>query len=433
LRGGDPARNVFLCDTLELLLRGDGECEWRVPRMRGSSAGALPRGGPKAGRAQHAAWALRDDGNAAALLCVHGGYAPGTSFFRDLRCFDAAAGTWARCDYTAGGDGDGIVPRCRCGHSATPLDASGRVVALWGGAADSPRHELLLLTLSPPEPASPPPHAPPVASPPHGEDTAALAETQRALVLLERSVLSALQEERLSDAEASALAWLARAQQPHRGITTAQLLASEALSPAEQRTLRVTMRKARMLNALGLVCRLTGRYADARAHYEGAIALLEALPPPLDASPDGEEEMLASMHNNAAQLCRTQAVADAPGFLRHMRAAMPRGSARESDAELLRVAQVGQLDEAALRRERTRNNVELAARTGFTTPNPRAWVLRCCDGCGARESEPGQFKHCAACGGAVYCGKACQAAQWKAHKAACKAAQAGKQQQQGGT
>jgi hypothetical protein len=144
------------------------------------------------------------------------------------------------------------------------------------------------------------------------------------------------------------------------------------------------------------------------------------------------------MHYNAAQLCRTQAVADAPGFIRHMRAAMPpdpemaaatrAALARMSDAELLRRFQFGRMDEAALRRERTRGNVALAARTGFTTPNPRAWVLRGCDGCEARESAPGQFKRCAACGGAAYCGKACQAAHWKAHKASCKAAQASKQQ-----
>jgi hypothetical protein len=33
-----------------------------------------------------------------------------------------------------------------------------------------------------------------------------------------------------------------------------------------------------------------------------------------------------------------------------------------------------------------------------------------------------QFKRCAACSTVVYCGKACQTADWPAHKAACKAA-----------
>ena len=210
----------------------------------------------------------------------------------------------------------------------------------------------------------------------------------------------------------------------------------EADSPAERRSVRLTLRRARMLNALGLACRLTGRYGEAGGHYDAAIAALEALPRPLDGAPDGEAETLCQLHTNAAQLCRTQAVADAAGFLRHMRASAPEGVpfmaakraalAALSDAELLRRYQVGALDEGALRRERTRENVALAASTGYTAPNPRAWVLRPCAGCAAAEAEPGQFKRCGPCGVAVYCTKACQTAHWKGHKADCRAAQAAK-------
>jgi hypothetical protein len=44
------------------------------------------------------------------------------------------------------------------------------------------------------------------------------------------------------------------------------------------------------------------------------------------------------------------------------------------------------------------------------------------DACREREVHASQFKRCAACSTVVYCGKACQTADWPAHKAACKAA-----------
>ena len=53
-----------------------------------------------------------------------------------------------------------------------------------------------------------------------------------------------------------------------------------------------------------------------------------------------------------------------------------------------------------------------------------AATLRCCalGACGAREVHEAQFKSCAACKAIVYCCREHQAADWPAHKAACKAA-----------
>ena len=185
------------------------------------------------------------------------------------------------------------------------------------------------------------------------------------------------------------------------------------MAAPERQKVCITLRKARILNSVALSCRLTGRFAEARTHYEAAIALLEALPRPLDTSDGGEWDILCQVHTNTAQLCRTQAVADVPGFIRHMRASIPPGPeymteltasraaficAPECVEELVKHYKVGQLDEVALQRERTRENVDLAARTGFKMPNPRAWVLRDCAGCGGREAEPGQYKLCGGCG-----------------------------------
>jgi hypothetical protein len=41
--------------------------------------------------------------------------------------------------------------------------------------------------------------------------------------------------------------------------------------------------------------------------------------------------------------------------------------------------------------------------------------------CGAREVHAKQFRMCAACRGAVYCGREHQQLHWRAHKAACNA------------
>jgi hypothetical protein len=53
-----------------------------------------------------------------------------------------------------------------------------------------------------------------------------------------------------------------------------------------------------------------------------------------------------------------------------------------------------------------------------------AFGLRPCAHCGAHEVHVAQFKRCGACKekDVVYCCKSCQAANWPAHKAACKAA-----------
>ena len=60
--------------------------------------------------------------------------------------------------------------------------------------------------------------------------------------------------------------------------------------------------------------------------------------------------------------------------------------------------------------------------------------LRTCalDGCGAREAHPEHFKRCAACRAVVYCSKECQAADWPAHKKACKAARKAKTEDKAG-
>ena len=48
--------------------------------------------------------------------------------------------------------------------------------------------------------------------------------------------------------------------------------------------------------------------------------------------------------------------------------------------------------------------------------------LRSCalPGCGAMEAHPAHFKSCAACRMVVYCCREHQAADWSAHKKACK-------------
>jgi hypothetical protein len=43
-------------------------------------------------------------------------------------------------------------------------------------------------------------------------------------------------------------------------------------------------------------------------------------------------------------------------------------------------------------------------------------------GCGAVGAAGARLKRCAACGIALYCCKACQVADWKAHRKACRAA-----------
>jgi hypothetical protein len=48
--------------------------------------------------------------------------------------------------------------------------------------------------------------------------------------------------------------------------------------------------------------------------------------------------------------------------------------------------------------------------------------LKSCAHCGAREAHVAHLKRCSACKGVVLCSKACQLANWPAHKAACKAA-----------
>jgi hypothetical protein len=349
-----------------------------------------------------------------------------------------------------------VVPLCRCGHAAVPLDASGAAVAVWGGMADhAPRNELLLITLQPQSaptallpalPVAPVPtpplqlgarpvlHPPPLpensdVSVPFAVAEATLNATMRAL--LDDAILTALSASRMADAEAHARTWLARAvvhDHDPREFHFSRVMEVESGKAPRHPGLQLAMRTSRAHNALGLACRHTGRFAEARAEYEAAIALLEACAPPLS---DDEAEQLSVYHFNMAQLCRTQAVADQAAFLYHVRKGVQPGSwtdehwrsrhAAASDAKLLAAYQFGQLDEAALRRDRTADVAHMAERTGCTPPNPPAWVLRTCAACAAQERQPGEFKRCASCGVVVYCGRACQVADWrKQHKAACR-------------
>jgi hypothetical protein len=52
--------------------------------------------------------------------------------------------------------------------------------------------------------------------------------------------------------------------------------------------------------------------------------------------------------------------------------------------------------------------------------------VRVCASCGITQEalEPGKLKECGGCKSAQYCGKACQKADWPAHKATCKRLQA---------
>jgi hypothetical protein len=470
LTGGGGA--TFFADTL---LFDVTTAKWRLPALSGSAPGALPVSGPKAGRAQHAAWAVSSSGSSGgsgggcASLALFGGYAIGPRFFSDLRALDLRVGAWRLYDWaqqeqqTEGPPAEDAasaaappssshtraagslltVPRCRCGHTAAALDASGRVVAVWGGVADAARHELLVLTLR-----DAPATSSPSASAARVAPEAASARAQRlgpeacellarldALRALEQAAYEALRDERLGDAEVAARAWLAAyerdAEEAH-AAPLAALAAAEAESPAARRAgTGLVLSSARVRHALGMACRHTGRLREAQAHYDEAIAAMERLAPPLGAA---EAEQLSHFHFAAASVCRTVECADPARFLRHIRrGGRPGVSAAAwaaqhdmSDAALLRVYEVGRMDEAALRRERTQANALTGAHLGVTSINPKAWVLRACDGCGAREAAPGAHKRCAACGGALYCSKECQLAHWAAHKRACKAARAAK-------
>lgn len=54
-------------------------------------------------------------------------------------------------------------------------------------------------------------------------------------------------------------------------------------------------------------------------------------------------------------------------------------------------------------------------------------VKEACIECGKEPEEGEQLLVCSACHGDVYCSAACQRADWKRHKAICKAARAARQ------
>lgn len=424
----------FYADTLLFDVATE---KWRLPALRGSAEGALPKLGPLGGRVQHVAWAanLGDDDSAdAAGMCIFGGYVIGPCYYGDLRGLELSSGRWLLHDWQAGDDdAPSVVPRCRCGHSAAALDASGREVAVWGGAADgSSRHELLSISLL--APTQPQPESAASTNPlPAAVQT--LADTMRELQALEGAMMLALSSSRLDEAERMARAWLARStlhdHDPPAAYDFAAVLALEqtATKPDDAK-LQLPHLAANAHNALGLVCRYTGRYDEARREYLSAIELLESCVPA--SLSELAQEQLHVYHFNMAQLSRTQAVADKDAFLYHVRRGHQPGlslaeaadwraaHARTSDAELLRLYEFAQLDEAALRRLRTADVAESAERSGATAPNPPAWVLRTCGRCAATEERPGTFKLCGGCGKEPYCGRECQLADWKArHKAAC--------------
>ena len=426
----------FYADTLIFDVATE---KWRLPALRGSAEVALPKLGPLGGRVQHAAWAanLGDDDSAdAADMCIFGGYVIGPCYYGDLRGLELSSGRWLLHDWQAGDDdAPSVVPHCRCGHSVAALVASGREVAVWGGAADSTsRHELLLISLRAPPQPLPESDA---STEPLPAEVQTLEDTLRELQALEEELMLALSSSRLDDAERLARAWLARStlhdHDPPAPYDFAQVLALEqaAKTPEEVSCrLQLPRRTAHAHNALGLVCRHTGRYDEARREYLAAIELLESCN---HASlSELAQEHLHVCHFNMAQLCRTQAVADKDAFLYHVRRGHEPGlsladaanwramHAQLSDAELLRMHEFAQLDEAALRRLRTADVAAAAERTGSTAPNPPAWVLRTCGRCAATEQRPGTFKLCGGCGKEPYCGRECQLADWKErHKAAC--------------
>jgi hypothetical protein len=108
--------------------------------------------------------------------------------------------------------------------------------------------------------------------------------------------------------------------------------------------------------------------------------------------------------------------------------ALPSEWAQQLQSALQRVERSGVMQQrdielglASMQRKRDAEHATASAQAA-------ACGLRHCalPNCGAREAHVSHFKLCAACGGAAYCCKAHQAADWPAHKAACKVARARK-------
>jgi hypothetical protein len=83
------------------------------------------------------------------------------------------------------------------------------------------------------------------------------------------------------------------------------------------------------------------------------------------------------------------------------------------------VLQRRRVDVAIKLNRRDGENTRSAAGAAAAAPGLRRCAL---ETCGAREQHPSHFKSCGACRGVAYCCKEHQAADWPAHKAACKAA-----------
>jgi hypothetical protein len=69
---------------------------------------------------------------------------------------------------------------------------------------------------------------------------------------------------------------------------------------------------------------------------------------------------------------------------------------------------------------------ERVSRVGASPARVAGSAVRACAGCGitAEVTEHGKLMACTGCRSVCYCGKACQKADWPAHKATCKRLQA---------
>ena len=146
-----------------------------------------------------------------------------------------------------------------------------------------------------------------------------------------------------------------------------------------------------------------------REYVAHVAETLECRLPP---RPAGVNSMLHTLHGmlitRASQVSRLDALPPALGA--HLRSA------------LQRVKESGALQDSTASAATTLQMVVDRGRA--TSASYLAIHARTCAACGARETRVEEFKLCSACKRAAYCGKDCQAAHWRQHKAACKAARA---------
>lgn len=98
--------------------------------------------------------------------------------------------------------------------------------------------------------------------------------------------VSAVSEQRLAGLLESGARHRARAD-----FAAAEPLLREALSLAEQELSDQPLRVAEALNVFGLLCKDLARYDEGRAAYQGALALVEAMPAP-------DQHSIATLYHN---------------------------------------------------------------------------------------------------------------------------------------